>query len=263
MILTVQIATRMYMVVGLRRMMLGGMLGLAITTALFLFVGLQTDLWWIRGIMFARGLTLGFAMVPMGTAMFATIKPKDTGRASALMNAQRQVGGSVGVALLATILAERSNAHVSAPTLAAATHGDQAAAALAAHSSLLAFHETFFVAVLLALIGMAFAFLIHDEDAAPTMRRRPLAVPDAQQRGALQLEPVSALLQRGAARVPGGGLLVGVADPDDRCFVPATAGDLQADRQAIGGEAAGHREGGHAGQVERAGVGQQRPRCGQ
>ncbi|HLZ70940.1 MAG TPA: MDR family MFS transporter [Dehalococcoidia bacterium] len=172
MILMVQLSTRMYMVVGPKRMMLAGMLGLAVTTALFLRIDLQTDIWWIRLIMFTRGLTLGFCMIPMQTAMFATIQPKDTGRASALMNANRQVGGSVGVAVLATIFSERTGAHVSSASLAAAQHGDRAARAAVAHGTLLAFHDAFAVAVVLAVIGAGFAFLIHDEDAAPTMHRQ-------------------------------------------------------------------------------------------
>jgi EmrB/QacA subfamily drug resistance transporter len=175
MILMVQLSTRMYMHVGPKRMMLVGMLGLAATTALFLRIDLQTDMWWIRLIMFARGLTLGFCMIPMQTAMFATIAPKDTGRASALMNANRQVGGSVGVAVLATIFAERTATHVSSSALRAAQQGDHAARASVAHGTLLAFHDAFAVAVLLAVVGAAFAFLIHDEDAAPTMTRREQA----------------------------------------------------------------------------------------
>ena len=51
------------MVVGPRRMMIGGMIGLAITTAAFLAVDLTTDLWWIRGIMFLRGVGMACALV--------------------------------------------------------------------------------------------------------------------------------------------------------------------------------------------------------
>src|SRR5262249_47184337 len=40
--------------VGPRRLMMAGLAGLAATSALFVLVGLDTDLWWIRGIMFLR-----------------------------------------------------------------------------------------------------------------------------------------------------------------------------------------------------------------
>ncbi len=174
MIAIVQFSTRLYTRIGPRRMMIPGMFGLAATTAAFMLVGLHTDLWWIRGLMFARGLTLGIAMVPMQTATFATIKPQDTGRASALMNTNRQVGGSFGVAILATILSERATAHVPAAVAAAAQRGDRIAQAAAARGTLFAYHDVFFAAALLSLVGMAFAFLIHDEDAAATMRQKPV-----------------------------------------------------------------------------------------
>ena len=55
----------------------------------------HTSLWWIRGLMFLRGMTMGFAMIPMQAATYATIKPHDTGRATALFSTNRQVAGSV------------------------------------------------------------------------------------------------------------------------------------------------------------------------
>src|SRR5262249_58569734 len=76
--------------------------GLTATSALFLLVRLDTDLWWIRGIMFLRGVSLSFATVASQAATFATIRSEETGRASSLFNTNRQVAGSVGVAVLAT-----------------------------------------------------------------------------------------------------------------------------------------------------------------
>jgi MFS family permease len=162
MIAIVPFSTRLYTRIGPRRMMIPGMLGLAVTTAGFMLVGLHTDLWWIRGLMVARGLMLGIAMVPMQTATFATIKSQDTGRASALMNTNRQVGGSFGVAILATILSERVAAHVPPVVAAAAGQGHRPAQVVAAQGTLLAYHDVFFAAALLSLVGAAFAFLIHD-----------------------------------------------------------------------------------------------------
>jgi len=161
MIVVVQISSRIYHRVGPRRLMLAGVGGSTVTTALFLLVGLHTDLWWIRGIMLLRGMTMGMAMVPMQAAMFSTIKPQDTGRASAITSTNRQVAGSIGVALLATVLAERTVSHLAGAATSAAQ----------AQGRLLAFHDAFFFAVVLSAVGVAFAFLIHDEDAAASMRR--------------------------------------------------------------------------------------------
>jgi MFS family permease len=161
MIAIVQISSRIYHRDGPRRLMVTGVAGATVTTALFLFVGLHTDLWWIRGIMLLRGMTMGMAMVPMQAAMFSTIKAQDTGRASAITSANRQVAGSIGVAALATVLAERSVSHLTGAATSAAQ----------AQGRLLAFHDAFFVAALSSAIGVAFAFLIHDEDAAASMAR--------------------------------------------------------------------------------------------
>ena len=70
-----------------------------------LFVGLETDLWWIRVIMFVRGLPMGFCFVSSQAASYAEIAPADNGRASAIFSTQRQMSASIGVALMATVLA--------------------------------------------------------------------------------------------------------------------------------------------------------------
>ena len=67
---------------------------MAAVTMLFGVVGLHTDLWWIRLIMFGRGVCMAFAFVPLQAATYANITPEDTGRASAIYSTQRQVAGS-------------------------------------------------------------------------------------------------------------------------------------------------------------------------
>jgi len=171
----VPLTSRLYPRIGPRRMMLAGIIGVTITTGLFLFVDLQTNLWWIRAIMFLRGTTLAWSMVPMQAATFSTITPQDTGRASALMNTNQRVASSVGVAVLATVLIQRTTMHLS--------HAAPNAAARA-HAAVLAYHDAFFAGVLICLIGVAFAFLIHDEDAAASMQRG-----DAREREEVFAEP--------------------------------------------------------------------------
>ena len=112
MLATVQLTSRLYPRIGPRRMMAAGLLGVTLSSSLFLFVGLGTDLWWIRGIMLLRGVSMAFAMVPMQVASFATISRQDTGRASSLTNTNRQVAGSFGVAVLATVLVSRTASHI-------------------------------------------------------------------------------------------------------------------------------------------------------
>jgi EmrB/QacA subfamily drug resistance transporter len=160
MIFMARITSRIYPIVGPRRLVMIGMGLTAILTACFVFVDLETSLWWIRAIMFGRGIAMGFAMIPLQAAMFANIGRRDSGQASALSQTNRQVAGSVGVALLATILAERTASRVADVT---ASGGNPLDARVGA------FHDAYLVGAGLALIGFVAAFFIRDQDAAASM----------------------------------------------------------------------------------------------
>jgi len=58
-----------------------------------------------------QGLGLGLFFVPLTTATFMNIPREETGNASAIFNLLRNLGGSFGVALSATILAQRAQLH--------------------------------------------------------------------------------------------------------------------------------------------------------
>ena len=147
MLLMVPVTGRLYPRVGPRRMLVIALVGITITSALFLLVDLETNLWWIRAIMFLRGVSMSFAIVAAQAAAFASIRSEETGRASALFNTNRQVAASIGVAVLATVLND--------------------------HSSVAAFHNAFAVSIVFGLLGLAFALLIHDQDAAASLRPSP------------------------------------------------------------------------------------------
>jgi len=67
------------------------LIGITVTSVLFLFVDLATSLRWIRGTMFLRGVSMSFAIVASQAAAFASIRSEEIGRASALLNTNRQV----------------------------------------------------------------------------------------------------------------------------------------------------------------------------
>jgi EmrB/QacA subfamily drug resistance transporter len=172
-VLIVQPAQRIYRRFGPRRMMIAGMIGATITTFAFLAVGLETDAWWIRLIQVGRGVSFGLTLVPLQAATFATIRSEDTGRASAIFNSGRQVAASFGVALIATVLTNRMTHH-------AAQMGNPRTTA----GAVLGFHDAFFVAGLLAIVGIVASFIIRDEDAVSTMaegarRGAPVEAPAA------------------------------------------------------------------------------------
>lgn len=154
-----QLAGRLYARVGPRRLMSGGLFAAAMAIAFYTTLGLHTDLWLIRILMFARGLCMGFAFVPMQAASYATIDPLQNGRASSIFSTQRQVGISVGVALMASVLAmHMSLSRVPGP--------DEV------HRALTGIRIAFGVAVGLALASSVAALFIRDDEAGETMHRR-------------------------------------------------------------------------------------------
>lgn len=156
-----QIAGRIYTRVGPRRLIAGGMAWAALSILLFTRLGLETDLWWIRVMIFVRGLGMGFAFVPLQAASYAGIAPKDNGRASSIFSTQRQVSASLGIALLATVLAGFTPVGLDAVDPQRALDG---------------FHVTFLITAVMAGVAAVLALvMVHDEDAAPTMRPRPVS----------------------------------------------------------------------------------------
>jgi hypothetical protein len=131
-----------------------------VTSALFLLINLETSLWWIRGLMFLRGVAMSFALVASQTATFSTIKSEETGRASSLFNTNRQVAASVGVAVLTTVLAQ-------------ATASGAAVAGASAQVQLVAFHAAFATSILFGVLGIVFALRIQDQDAAASLSGQP------------------------------------------------------------------------------------------
>jgi EmrB/QacA subfamily drug resistance transporter len=160
MVITSQICGRLYHTIGPRRLLVFGLASMSIVSLALLWVDFDTSLWTIRVIMFARGLALGFVFVPIQAAAYANIEPADTGRASAIFSALRQVAASLGVAILATVLVEATKHY---------SHGASGAAATR-HASLDAFHLSFFVGSCMIMLAAGAGLMIRDRDAAGTMR---------------------------------------------------------------------------------------------
>ena len=161
-ILFSQVSGRLYPTVGPRRLMVSGLVVLAGLLVLLTRIELDTSLWLVRGMMFAMGGAMSFVFIPLQASAFARIAPADTGRASAIYNAQRQVASAFGVAMLATILAA---------TLPSGHAGD---AHQFAQEQVNAFHDVFLVAAGIAAVGAVVALTVRDVDAVATLRRGPV-----------------------------------------------------------------------------------------
>jgi EmrB/QacA subfamily drug resistance transporter len=156
------IAGRVYARIGPRRLMTFGFISAALAIALYTRLDLHTSLWLIRALMFGRGLCMGFAFVPMQAASYATIEPSQNGRASSIFSTQRQVGVSLGVAIMASILA----AHMS---LSRSPLPNEV------HRALTGVRWAFGVAVGFALLAGVCSYFIRDQDAEATMVARQRA----------------------------------------------------------------------------------------
>jgi EmrB/QacA subfamily drug resistance transporter len=150
-----QVVSRvLYRRIGPRRLIASGLAGIAIGTGLMALVGSDTSLWWMRALMFGLGYSIAHVMISMQAAAFATISPTSTGRASTLFNANRQLGGAIGVAVLSTVISAVGPVRqVAGRTVA----------------NLTAYHAAFLTAAAIALAGAVLALIVvKDADAAAT-----------------------------------------------------------------------------------------------
>ena len=74
-------------------------------------VTLGADYWALAWPRLIQGVGIGFIFVPLNTVALATVPRERMGNATVLLNVVRNLGGAIGVALLTTLLARRSQAH--------------------------------------------------------------------------------------------------------------------------------------------------------
>jgi EmrB/QacA subfamily drug resistance transporter len=154
---------KLYMRIGPRRLMFTGLLLSGVFNLAFLAVDIETNLWWIRLLMFGRGLCLPLLFIPLQASAFATISLADTGRGSSLFSAQRQISSAIGVAVLGAILFTGLQ-HKTAATVGASLGVVRSAQLDAYHHAFLWVAIFYFVAALVTLS-------VRDADAAATMNQ--------------------------------------------------------------------------------------------
>lgn len=152
-----QLISPLYARVGPRRLAAGGLALVTVAMSLFFFsLRLDTDPWVVRVLIFLTGAGMGCTFIPVNTAAFAKISHEATGKASALANAQRQIGSALGIALISTVLG-----------IAGLTRVDGSGIV---QPNLAAYHLAFLTSAALALISVFVALAIRDRDAAATMQ---------------------------------------------------------------------------------------------
>ena len=92
------ISRRLYPAIGPRRIIVAGLLLIACIAVVLSTVDAGTNVWLLRLILFVMGFGVAAVFLPSQAAGFATIGAARTSVASTIFNAQRMIGGAIGVA---------------------------------------------------------------------------------------------------------------------------------------------------------------------
>jgi MFS family permease len=84
---------------------LAGVIVTTLATIPFGFIGAHTSILGLSIAMFVRGLGVGLAFLPAMSAAFAALRPSELADATPQLNVLQRVGGSIGTAVLAVVLA--------------------------------------------------------------------------------------------------------------------------------------------------------------
>ncbi|HLQ30357.1 MAG TPA: DHA2 family efflux MFS transporter permease subunit [Ktedonobacteraceae bacterium] len=97
--------------IGVRAVMIPGLLILAIATWQLTSITLYSPFWWLQSLLVLRGLALGLTVQPLTVFGLSEIKPRQLGQASSLNTVMRSVSSSLGIAVLATLVQAQSKIH--------------------------------------------------------------------------------------------------------------------------------------------------------
>src|SRR5215831_11201169 len=93
-----------------RKLLVVGLLGGAVTLFMLGSLNLQVGYWDIFWPQFLQGLSMGLIFVPLTTVTMSLIPREEMGNATSIFNLMRNMGGSVGIAAIATMLSRNTQA---------------------------------------------------------------------------------------------------------------------------------------------------------
>ena len=117
-----------------------GFMLFAATTLYMGSVTTEVSPWTLLVPILITGFGVGFIFVPISTQAYGTLPREQIGAASGLYNLMRNIGGSIGVSLTATLLTRRAIAHQSEMTNYSPRSGQQFQSALQAEMGALGSH---------------------------------------------------------------------------------------------------------------------------
>ncbi len=148
----------------------------AVATMPFAFVSDHTPYALLGGMLFVRGLGLGASIQPTTAAAYAMLDSSQVPRATAALNTLRQIGGSIGTALLAVVLQHESRTAL--PSAGGGAGGLLAPLPAGAREQIsgpvaTAFGDTFMWAVALPLLAILPAVALLRAERAERAERQP------------------------------------------------------------------------------------------
>lgn len=94
-----------------RRLLVAGLVLGSITMFQLSVLNLYAGFWDIFWAQVLQGIALSFLFIPLMTLAMARITPEKMGNATSIFNLMRNIGGSVGIAVMTTFLSRRSQIH--------------------------------------------------------------------------------------------------------------------------------------------------------
>ena len=97
--------------IGVRAVMIPGLLILAVATWQLSSITIYSPFWWLQFMLVLRGLALGLTVQPLTVFGLSEVKPRQLGQASSMNTVMRSISSSLGIAVLATLVQSQTKIH--------------------------------------------------------------------------------------------------------------------------------------------------------
>ena len=94
-----------------RKLLVIGIVTASLTLFQLSWLNLESGYWDVFWPQIVQGIALAFLFVPLTTATMSPISPERMGNATSIFNLMRNIGGSVGIAAVTTMIARREQVH--------------------------------------------------------------------------------------------------------------------------------------------------------
>jgi EmrB/QacA subfamily drug resistance transporter len=121
-IVVAPIAGRIADKIGSRWLVTGGMLLMVVHLTLFSLQGAHSGFWRLLPAFLVGGVGMAMVMTPSSAAAMKSVPVDKAGVGSAVLNAHRQVGGSLGVAIMGALVASQTHGQRSVPLFVDGLH---------------------------------------------------------------------------------------------------------------------------------------------